>query len=73
MMNGGTPVKVVVTEAALKAAVPPNALDRSIFTHRRAFEKLANEKAVRSLFEDDGSIVIRPMDLDIRTADSRYA
>lgn len=73
MMNGASPVKVRVMEDALRAAISPNALSASIFTHRGTFEKLANEKAARDEFEPDGSIIIRPADMTIRSADSRYA
>ncbi len=73
MMNGATPVKVMVTEEAVEMASPPDAQSCSIFTQRRTFEHVANEKAARHEFEEDGTIVIRPDDMDIRAADWRYA
>jgi hypothetical protein len=73
MMNGATPVKVLVTEEAVERASLPDTANRNIFTHRRTFEHLANDKAARHDFEEDGSIVIRPDDMDIRSADWRHA
>ncbi|HEY1415654.1 MAG TPA: hypothetical protein VGF42_07180 [Caulobacteraceae bacterium] len=73
MMNGATPVRVLVTEGAVERASPPSAANCNIFTQRRTFEHLANDKAARHEFEEDGSIVIRPADVDIRSADWRYA
>lgn len=73
MMDGAKAVKVRVTEEALRQAMPANAVNASIFTLRGTFQQLANEKAARHEFEPDGSIIIRPADLDIRVADSKYA
>jgi hypothetical protein len=73
MKNGNTEVKVRVTEEAIRQAAPPDAMNPSIFTLRGRFQELANDKAYRHEFESDGSIVIRAIDIDIRTADSKYA
>ena len=68
MMDQGHLIEILVTHGALDRIEPPSAGSDYLgrFAKRReSFERLANEKFIRNAIEEDGSIAVLAVDVQV--------
>ena len=69
MMDQGHLIEILVTHGALDRMEPPSAACSDYLgrfaKHRESFERIANEKFIRNVIEEDGSIAVLAGDVQV--------